>query len=116
MSSITTIEGFKQRYCGEIKTFFISIRDVNGNAVFESNDASFEWDGTNMAGDKVASGTYIRSLARDLAERLGTLGYVRELRRTSIHDYKVEDAYKLDEITPENWQELLISIDDSPSR
>lgn len=46
----------------EIKTFFISIRDVNGNVIFESNDKEFEWDGTNMMGEKVKNGTYIYTI------------------------------------------------------
>src|SRR5690606_32934937 len=29
-------------------------------------------------------GTYVRSLARDLAERLGTVGHVASLRRTAV--------------------------------
>jgi tRNA pseudouridine55 synthase len=39
-----------------------------------------------------SSGTYIRALARDLGRALGTGGYVSELRRTKIGDYKIEDA------------------------
>jgi len=39
-----------------------------------------------------SSGTYIRALARDLGRELGTGGYVSELRRTAIGNYKVENA------------------------
>ncbi len=46
----------------EIKTFFISISDTQGNVVFESNDKDFEWDGTNLFGDKVESGTYVYTI------------------------------------------------------
>jgi tRNA pseudouridine55 synthase len=35
-------------------------------------------------------GTYIRSLARDLGERLGTGGHVRTLRRTRVGPFTVE--------------------------
>ncbi|MFA6131888.1 MAG: tRNA pseudouridine(55) synthase TruB [Patescibacteria group bacterium] len=44
---------------------------------------------------KCSSGTYIRALARDLGQALGTGGYVSELRRTAIGQYKVEDAKTL---------------------
>lgn len=37
-------------------------------------------------------GTYVRSLARDLGERLGCGGYLRELRRTEAAGLRVEDA------------------------
>ncbi|MBE3064682.1 MAG: tRNA pseudouridine(55) synthase TruB [Acidobacteria bacterium] len=37
-------------------------------------------------------GTYIRSLARDIAERLGTCAYLRRLRRTRIGGFPVEQA------------------------
>lgn len=39
-----------------------------------------------------SKGTYIRSLARDLGEQLGTGAYLAALRRTRIGDKKVEDA------------------------
>ncbi|MBT29509.1 MAG: tRNA pseudouridine(55) synthase TruB [Thalassobius sp.] len=46
---------------------------------------------------KCSKGTYIRSLARDFGELLGKGAYLSELRRTHIGDYKVEDAYQLDD-------------------
>ncbi|MBU1557765.1 tRNA pseudouridine(55) synthase TruB [Patescibacteria group bacterium] len=41
---------------------------------------------------EVGSGTYIRSLAEELGERLGTVATLQNLRRISIGDFKVEDA------------------------
>lgn len=43
----------------------------------------------------VSSGTYIRALARDVGESLGVGGYLEELRRTSIGNFKVENAERL---------------------
>jgi tRNA pseudouridine55 synthase len=40
----------------------------------------------------VGSGAYIRSLARELGDRLGVPATLSALRRTSIGDYKVQDA------------------------
>ena len=37
-------------------------------------------------------GVYIRSLARDLGERLGTGGYLADLERTRVGQYTLEDA------------------------
>lgn len=45
----------------------------------------------------VSSGTYIRSLARDLGDRLGCGGAVASLRRVSIGPLRVGDAIGLDE-------------------
>ena len=39
-----------------------------------------------------SSGTYVRSLARDLGERLGVGGYLAALRRTRVGSFRVEDA------------------------
>jgi tRNA pseudouridine55 synthase len=43
-------------------------------------------------------GTYMRSLARDLALRVGTVGHIAELRRTAVGKFAVEDAISLDEL------------------
>ncbi len=44
------------------------------------------------------SGTYIRSLARDIGRELGTGAYLAELERTRIGEYRVEDAIMVEEI------------------
>lgn len=41
-------------------------------------------------------GTYIRSLARDLAKELGTYGYIAELCRDAVGPLLIEDAISLD--------------------
>ena len=40
----------------------------------------------------VSSGTYIRTLAEDIGEKLGTGSYLTALRRTKIGNYDVKDA------------------------
>ncbi len=45
-----------------------------------------------------SSGTYVRSLARDIGEELGCGAILTGLVRTRIGSYKVEDAIKLDEL------------------
>ncbi len=42
-----------------------------------------------------SKGTYIRSIANDFGEKLGTGGYLSGLRRTKIGDFKVENASEL---------------------
>jgi len=43
-------------------------------------------------------GTYVRSLARDLAEALGTVGHVGLLRRLRVGPFTLESAISLDEL------------------
>ena len=47
----------------------------------------------------VSSGTYIRTLAEDIGEKLGTGAYLTALRRTKIADYQVSDAHPLSDFT-----------------
>jgi tRNA pseudouridine55 synthase len=44
----------------------------------------------------VSKGTYIRSLARDIARSLGTVGHVAMLRRTRAGPFTLEQAISLD--------------------
>lgn len=48
-----------------------------------------------------SKGTYIRALARDIGEALGSGAYLISLRRTRIGDYHVEDCMPIDHI--EDW-------------
>jgi tRNA pseudouridine55 synthase len=44
----------------------------------------------------VSKGTYIRSLARDIARALGTVGHVTMLRRTKVGPFTLKNAISLD--------------------
>lgn len=48
---------------------------------------------------KVASGTYIRSIAEEIGRRLNFPATVKELRRTQIGKFKIKDAMQLAETT-----------------
>jgi len=45
-----------------------------------------------------SSGTYIRSLANDIGEKLGCGGYLNDLKRTRINEFKVEEAVTFEDI------------------
>ena len=47
----------------------------------------------------VSKGTYVRVLASDIAEKLGTVGHLVELRRTKVGPFKVEDAVKAESVS-----------------
>ena len=44
-------------------------------------------------------GVYIRSLARELGEELKTGGFVKELKRTRVGEYKIKDCLKVEELS-----------------
>ncbi|CAO3372023.1 tRNA pseudouridine(55) synthase TruB [Azospirillum argentinense] len=44
-------------------------------------------------------GTYVRSIARDLAQRLGTVGHIRDLRRLRVGSFTLDGAISLDDLT-----------------
>lgn len=52
-------------------------------------------------------GTYIRTFAHDLGQKLGCGGYVEELRRTAIGRHSVQDAVELEKLTSENYARYL---------
>ncbi len=46
-----------------------------------------------------SKGTYIRSIAHELGKKLGSCAYLKSLRRTAIGNYKVENAFKPEEVS-----------------
>lgn len=48
-----------------------------------------------------SKGTYIRALARDIGERLGSGAYLTALRRTRVGNTRVEDCYTIDRFLEE---------------
>jgi tRNA pseudouridine55 synthase len=45
---------------------------------------------------RCTKGTYVRVLATDIAEALGTVGHLTVLRRTAVGSFRVEDAHGVD--------------------
>ncbi len=50
---------------------------------------------------KVSSGTYVRSLAHDIGQKLGCGALVTALRRTRVGDFMIENARKIEDFRPE---------------
>ncbi len=57
-------------------------------------------------------GTYIRSLARDLSEALGTKGFMSALERTKSGVFTKETAVPLERLTRENFKDFLIPTEE----
>ncbi len=55
-------------------------------------------------------GFYVRSLALDLAKALGTLGYVKELRRTASGPFSIDSALYGDQMTAKEIEARLIPL------
>ena len=52
----------------------------------------------------VSSGTYIRSLLKDVLDKLGIIGTLKELRRTKINDVDVSLANSLEDVLNGNFK------------
>jgi tRNA pseudouridine55 synthase len=74
----------------ELSARHVEIDELRLLALLDSDHADFE--------AVVGKGTYIRALARDLAEVLGTVGHVAELRRLSVGRFNETQAISLDSL------------------
>ncbi|MHB1036525.1 MAG: tRNA pseudouridine(55) synthase TruB [Pirellulales bacterium] len=54
------------------------------------------------------AGTYIRSLGRDLANRVGTAAVMSALTRTAIGSFRLAEACELDRLTPQTLAERVL--------
>jgi tRNA pseudouridine55 synthase len=48
---------------------------------------------------RVASGTYMRSVAHEMGQRMGCGAHLESLRRTAVAEFTLEDAHTLDELS-----------------
>lgn len=85
-------------YAREGKDVDIKKRDIE---IYNNNLLDFNGSDEFLIRVKVSKGTYIRSLANDIGEFLGTYGTLTELRRTRTGDFKIEDS-----ITTSSFQEM----------
>ncbi len=59
-----------------------------------------------------SKGTYIRSLCEDIAKKLGTVGYMKELQRTRVGIFKIDQAISVEELDENTIQENIITIEE----
>lgn len=72
----------------KLKSRPVIIHDLRLSHVIDDDTASFVVD--------CGKGTYVRSLARDLALHLGCEGHISRLRRTAVGPFHIEQAVSLD--------------------
>ena len=78
--------------------------------VHEIKLVSYEWPYVDLDIHS-GKGVYIRSIARDLGEALGTGGSLAELRRMQVGPFAIDQAVPLDELPAVLTQEDLLPVD-----
>ncbi|HUA14968.1 MAG TPA: tRNA pseudouridine(55) synthase TruB [Verrucomicrobiae bacterium] len=61
---------------------------------------------------RVASGTYLRSVAHDMGQRLGCGAHLASLRRTAVAEFDLADAHSLDELAAAVRSDAAPALDD----
>ena len=57
-----------------------------------------------------SKGTYIRTLCEQIAEKLGTVGYMKELKRTQVGEFLIENSITIEELE-NNVEKNFITIE-----
>ncbi len=58
-----------------------------------------------------SKGTYIRSLCEDIAQKMKTVGYMKDLQRTKVGDFTIEQSVNFDELKKEVIEENIITLE-----
>ena len=91
----------------ELKPRRIRIDSLRLIEPFDPLNACFEVD--------CGKGTYVRSLARDIAEKVGSLGHVTALRRLKCAKFSVQSAFLLEYLKSlehsSNWTGVLLPVE-----
>ena len=75
-----------------LKIFSISLN------FFDTNIISFSVE--------CSKGTYVRVLGKDIAEKLGTVGYLNSLTRTNVGDYTLKQSQSIESFE-ETWKSII---------
>ena len=58
-----------------------------------------------------SKGTYIRSLCEDIAKKMGTVGYMKELERTRVGNFTIKQSILIEDLTEQTIEEHIITIE-----
>ena len=99
-SSMQTPPMFSAKKIGGVKLYELArkniIVDRDPTEIKISDISLINFDKTNIVFTVSCSkGTYIRVLGKEIAEKLGTVGYLNSLIRTRVGEYFVEDSVSL---------------------
>jgi len=116
-----TLHNFKGKYIHKPPMF--SAKRVNGTRLYKLARKNIEIDRKKLIStiydiklndysDQLidfsvtcSKGTYIRVLASDIAKKIGTIGYLVKLIRTSIGDYKISNSLSIDKFESQ-WKSI----------
>ena len=86
----------------DLKPSLITIYDIK--LLDKINDTTYSFEIT------CSSGTYIRSIARDLGYALSTLGTISKLTRTKTGNFYLENCIDLDKLNENNIKENIVPL------
>ena len=99
-----------ERKARPITVFQIQILEINTISMIE------EATGENLTQMEVrmtvhcSKGTYIRTLCHDIGERLGCGGCMKELKRTQVANFLIEDSLKLSDLEQLKMEDKIESV------
>jgi tRNA pseudouridine55 synthase len=90
--------------------------DLPARSVTINSIAILGWNAPTVRIEVTCSkGTYIRSLARDIGERVGPGAYLSRLVRTRVGSFRLQDAMTLDRLAErmeaESWEQVALAPD-----
>lgn len=129
---INVLNSFKGKYIQEVPSF--SAVKINGKKLYEYareniaidlpkreveiknieliSDIVYNDDNTSFKFKCIVSkGTYIRSLIRDIAFKLNTVGIMIDLKRTRQGKFKIEDSIKLEDVNKDKLINIIDVLD-----
>ena len=91
----------------EIKPREIEIYDINLKEI-NQNEKTINFT------VHCSKGTYIRSLCEDIAKKMGTIGYMKEINRTKVGIFNIEESIKIEELenNKQYLEKHIISVED----
>ena len=96
-------------YAREDKTVEIPKRNIT---IYEINLLNYDNQNKEITFKvKCSKGTYIRTLCEDIALKLETVGYMKELERTKVDIFDIDNSVKLEDLDIKNIEEIIISIE-----
>lgn len=70
-------------------------------------EVKYEYPYVSFTAD-VSSGTYIRSLARDIGEKLSTGAYISDLRRVKVGACSIKDSHEMANLTADSFKSVIL--------
>lgn len=112
MYSAIKVNGKKlYEYARQGKTVEVRRRDIE---IYDMKLLELDFNDAEVIFEiSCSKGTYIRTVCENIAEKLNTVGYMKELRRTSVGDFKIKNSISIEDIkeNPELLKDRIITIE-----